>query len=415
MKKCFSVFLLLLFVMTTGCSNSESMDSSHSIISSISNDSSSQIETSSDVTFSPYEIQVKNSSLSVYEGPSYNYSVIGTITDNGTYKIIEESKEISENAVTTWGKLESEIGWINLDDAINGDNEDLENNSSEIATGTYILPESSTRLLTDRDLEGLDSTQLMLARNEIFARHGRIFNDSTIRAYFESQPWYQGTVLPEDFLESCLSEVEKANIETIMSHENSGLVEGSLPDNNSQLESTYRAESSQPELESESKTDIEESNILPESTSEQEFPSSISDVVPSDRVQVQDDVYGAGQAQSQEINGLIFSWYDRYEQWTILGLEKSIDIISLEIREEVDVYGDDVWRAYFEVEVSDGDSAVLSWNAYDSEGYFLDTVPIRTFSFQGKYRGEGYVGSTDLDYGKFKNSTMILIPMFVYT
>ena len=40
-----------------------------------------------------------------------------------------------------------------------------------------------------------------------------------IRAYFESQEWYQGTILPEEFTENILNDVEKANIEFIKSHE----------------------------------------------------------------------------------------------------------------------------------------------------------------------------------------------------
>ena len=39
----------------------------------------------------------------------------------------------------------------------------------------------------------------MIARNEIYARHGRKFNDSELQAYFNSKSWYKGTVNPEDF------------------------------------------------------------------------------------------------------------------------------------------------------------------------------------------------------------------------
>lgn len=81
------------------------------------------------------------------------------------------------------------------------------------------MPDSSWRTLTIEDIYGLSSEELLLARNEIYARHGRIFTDSMIRAYFESQEWYQGTILPEEFTENILNDVEKANIEFIKSHE----------------------------------------------------------------------------------------------------------------------------------------------------------------------------------------------------
>ena len=36
----------------------------------------------------------------------------------------------------------------------------------------YILPDSSSRILSDSEVSGLSKEELRLARNEIFARHG---------------------------------------------------------------------------------------------------------------------------------------------------------------------------------------------------------------------------------------------------
>ena len=68
---------------------------------------------------------------------------------------------------------------------------------------------------TLQDLSILDSYGLKITRNEIFARHGRMFDDQELQDYFNSKSWYRGTIRPEDFSESMLSETEKANIETI--------------------------------------------------------------------------------------------------------------------------------------------------------------------------------------------------------
>ena len=38
-----------------------------------------------------------------------------------------------------------------------------------------------------------------MAINEIYARHGRKFDTPEIRAYFENQKWYKGTIDPGDF------------------------------------------------------------------------------------------------------------------------------------------------------------------------------------------------------------------------
>ena len=96
---------------------------------------------------------------------------------------------------------------------------DSDTGSSTVTNGDYIIPDSSTRYLSDSDVRGLDDHTLMLARNEIYARHGRKFNDAEIRAYFESKSWYNPTIDPADFTEDMLSDVEKANIAFIKSYE----------------------------------------------------------------------------------------------------------------------------------------------------------------------------------------------------
>lgn len=95
------------------------------------------------------------------------------------------------------------------------DGEDLIEGNPE----DYILPESNKRLLTEEDLKGLSSEQLRLARNEIFARHGRIFGSSDLQDYFESKPWYKGTADADEFQDSSLSEIESKNVEFILEHE----------------------------------------------------------------------------------------------------------------------------------------------------------------------------------------------------
>ena len=57
--------------------------------------------------------------------------------------------------------------------------------------GTYMLQNSGTALLTDADLKGLTAEQLRVARNEIYARHGRTFKDSALQSHFNSCSWYK--------------------------------------------------------------------------------------------------------------------------------------------------------------------------------------------------------------------------------
>ncbi len=83
----------------------------------------------------------------------------------------------------------------------------------------YILPESDTRYYTEEELSSLTADQLRLARNEIYARHGRTFDKEDLQAYFDSQPWYRGTIAPDDFDDSVFNEYEKANVQLIQSVE----------------------------------------------------------------------------------------------------------------------------------------------------------------------------------------------------
>lgn len=83
----------------------------------------------------------------------------------------------------------------------------------------YILPSSNSEYISYSDLSGLSQTEVSLARNEIYARHGRKFTSDSIRAYFESQSWYKPRINPDDFSESVFNKYEKKNIDTIVKYE----------------------------------------------------------------------------------------------------------------------------------------------------------------------------------------------------
>lgn len=66
--------------------------------------------------------------------------------------------------------------------------------------------------LKEEDLWNLSSKWLRIAKNEIYARHGRKFADQELQAYFNGCSWYEGTIEPDDFTEDRLNEYEKANV-----------------------------------------------------------------------------------------------------------------------------------------------------------------------------------------------------------
>lgn len=95
------------------------------------------------------------------------------------------------------------------------------------AQDEYVLYASDLVMVTDQDLEGLSQEQLRIAVNEIYARHGRKFNSEELQTYFNSKSWYQGTIAPDQFDESVLNEVEKANIQKISDKRNGTSSSGS--------------------------------------------------------------------------------------------------------------------------------------------------------------------------------------------
>jgi len=83
----------------------------------------------------------------------------------------------------------------------------------------YILPTSSIEYLTKEDLIGLTAEECRIARNEIYARHGRMFTSEDLQAYFDSKDWYIGTIPAEQFSEDLLNVYEKANGALITQYE----------------------------------------------------------------------------------------------------------------------------------------------------------------------------------------------------
>lgn len=97
---------------------------------------------------------------------------------------------------------------------------------SDLGT-TYFIPNSDNRYLTGNDLRNLNETELILARNEIFARHGYIFNDTVLKEYFCCENWYAPKILGSDFDSSVFSDQENANLQLIQVYED--ILDGIYP------------------------------------------------------------------------------------------------------------------------------------------------------------------------------------------
>lgn len=191
-------------------SNDEAVSSENTIITDTTiAETTIKETTSSGIT--PYSLKINNPKLDIYESPSYFSKKVGEITDKGSYTIVEVyTDKNSQEENSDWGKLESGLGWINLFDAT----DTFSFNEDE-----YILPYSDVERVTESDLDILSSKEIMLARNEIYARHGVLFGDNEIQDYFDSKSWYVGTVELKDFSADVFNSIEKYNIDFIVDYE----------------------------------------------------------------------------------------------------------------------------------------------------------------------------------------------------
>ena len=97
------------------------------------------------------------------------------------------------------------------DDSSASDNAEAAEVAMEDSNG-YILPDSDSRKLKKSDLAGMTAQQLSYAKNEIYARHGRVFKSSELQDYFNEKDWYEEN---DDFKNQDLSKKEAENTEFI--------------------------------------------------------------------------------------------------------------------------------------------------------------------------------------------------------
>lgn len=83
-----------------------------------------------------------------------------------------------------------------------------------------MLPKSSYSKIAKSKIAKLSKKQLRIARNEIYARHGRRFKDKKLQKYFNKKNWYYGYISPDEFDEDSLNDIEKRNIKLLLKYEN---------------------------------------------------------------------------------------------------------------------------------------------------------------------------------------------------
>lgn len=86
----------------------------------------------------------------------------------------------------------------------------------EMPINDYVIPDSSSRVISESEITSLTPWQLKVARNEIYARHGRPFVHKDLQCYFATQNWY---AVDPNYSETSLSYTENKNVATILNYE----------------------------------------------------------------------------------------------------------------------------------------------------------------------------------------------------
>jgi hypothetical protein len=86
----------------------------------------------------------------------------------------------------------------------------------EVSASLFILPFSDTKKVIGEDLIELSPWELKVARNEIYARHGRPFVSKDLSCYFARQSWYTEDAA---YTDARLSPLETANAVFILNYE----------------------------------------------------------------------------------------------------------------------------------------------------------------------------------------------------
>jgi flagellar basal body-associated protein FliL len=83
-------------------------------------------------------------------------------------------------------------------------------------SGDYVIRDSNSRVISESELTSLTPWLLKVARNEIYARHGRDFVHRDLQCYFAKKAWYSVDL---NYSESSLSTTENKNVATILAYE----------------------------------------------------------------------------------------------------------------------------------------------------------------------------------------------------
>lgn len=161
--------------------------------------------------------------IEVYADGELAYSQYNITENTEPKRFLIDLTGVTSMSIVTGNNGSQNLGFLDLAATYLGpfkeDYDALEEAVSAENGEAYIFPDSNSRYLEEGELEGFSADQCKIARNELYARYGRKFQDEGLQDYFNSLEWYSPSVEPEDFDEGWLNEYEVANRDLIVRYE----------------------------------------------------------------------------------------------------------------------------------------------------------------------------------------------------
>lgn len=200
-----------------------------------------------------YTVKEREDGFSFYQTASYAQEcgfIWGLVR---TQEPLEEGRQLAaftDEGMLYYIILPFDVDCISEDEKVLGEymrmchEADLISSSLEVAGATchaeeYVLPTSGILPLHEEDIAGLSDNVLRIARNEIYARHGRLFDNWYLQQYFDSCTWYEGKVSGDAFDDSILTQVERDNLSLLVAAEEAYRSSHPYPKKYSTLETAY--------------------------------------------------------------------------------------------------------------------------------------------------------------------------------
>jgi len=157
----------------------------------------------------------KQSADDIYIAPSVNNTEVTEAEGESTGGLFEEEVEIKSSTPSENQTQKPAVEATSIPTEIPSQAESSAYNTN----GDYIIADSSSRYLTSSDLDILSAWEIKLARNEIYARHGRMFESTDLDNYFRGKSWYSPSIRADQFKDGYLSSVEFENVKFIVKYE----------------------------------------------------------------------------------------------------------------------------------------------------------------------------------------------------